>query len=65
MSCNRCGKKFDEWDKMFDFKVHRLIGYGSVHDGDMLYINLCPDCFDAVISAISGRWKINPIVEQS
>lgn len=27
--------------------------YGSIHDGDIVTINLCGDCFDKLVSAIN------------
>lgn len=47
--CTMCGKKFDIQDKYADLHFKKKIGYGSVHDGEVLELNLCCKCFDDVV----------------
>lgn len=61
--CNMCGKEFDFWDEQENFCFEYQIGYGSVHDGENLSLNLCCDCFDKVIDMIAPQCKINPLSE--
>lgn len=44
--CTICGKQFGLYDKYADLCFEKKIGYGSVHDGKTLQINLCCECFD-------------------
>lgn len=55
--CNKCGKKFDEFDMQADFNIRTYIGYGSEFDGDDLDIDLCCDCMDELIRSC----KISPL----
>ena len=49
--CNYCGKELDLFDLQEDFSIHRQhIGYGSIHDGDNVDLQLCCDCFDKLVS---------------
>lgn len=47
--CNHCGKELDFFDRQEDFSIHKQIGYGSIHDGDIVCMRLCCDCFDKLI----------------
>lgn len=55
--CNRCGRELDFWDIQEDFTIHRHVGYGSIHDGDVVNIRFCCDCFDAIVD----ECKVSPI----
>jgi len=46
--CNRCGKEIDA--NTYSFSYHQQLGYGSVHDGDELSVDLCPECTDELIT---------------
>jgi len=59
--CNRCGKELDFFDQQQDFTIHKHIGYGSVHDGDHVNLQLCCECFDKAVA----ECKISPIEEAS
>ena len=59
--CNICGKDFDKLDEAENFGLHYKVGYGSVHDGDEIDLDLCCSCFDEFIDYIISRCKINPI----
>mgnify|MGYP007010767109 CR=1 FL=1 len=60
--CNYCGKELDLFDLQEDFSIHRQhIGYGSIHDGDNVDLQLCCDCFDKLVS----ECNVSPIEEQS
>lgn len=61
--CNVCGKEFDMWDKQENFGLHYHVGYGSVHDGEVIELDLCCDCFDKVLEIILPMCQINPIRE--
>lgn len=61
--CNICGKEFDMWDKQENFELHYHVGYGSVHDGEVIELDLCCDCFDKVLEIILPMCQINPIRE--
>ena len=39
--------------------MHRHIGYGSVHDGDIVNLHLCCDCFDKIVD----ECKVSPVEE--
>lgn len=57
--CNQCGKELDFWDIQENFTIHSQIGYGSIHDGDDVHLQLCCDCFDKLVEDC----KVNPIME--
>ena len=57
--CNHCGKELDFFDRQEDFSIHKQIGYGSAHDGDIVCMRLCCDCFDKLIDECC----ISPIEE--
>lgn len=43
--------------------IHDRIGYGSKHDGSMLDLDICPDCFDKLIDGFAEKCAINPMKE--
>lgn len=47
--CNLCGKEFDEFDQQASFHISQRLGYGSVHDGDTLELDICCECMDKLI----------------
>lgn len=55
--CNLCGKSFDFWDEQENYVVHRIIGYGSKHDGDCIDLHVCCGCMDALIDSC----EISPV----
>ena len=57
--CNRCGKELDFWDIQGDFTLHKHIGCGSIHDGDIVRLQFCCECFDEIVD----ECKVSPIEE--
>lgn len=55
--CNMCGRELDEFDRDQSFTIHGTAGYGSVHDGDIVDLNLCCGCFDRLVE----QCAVNPI----
>ena len=56
-----CGEEFDCWDEQENFCFQHIIGYGSIHDGERIVINLCCNCFDKVIDIVVPICKTNPL----
>ncbi len=48
-TCNICGEPFNEFDEEQDFSIVKEIGYGSVHDGKTLELDICCKCMDKLI----------------
>ena len=61
--CNMCGKEFDFWDEQENFCFEHKVGYGSIHDGEQVSLNLCCDCFDKVIDIVAPMCQVNPLSE--
>lgn len=59
--CNVCGKNLDTFDKQSGITVEQNIGYGSVHDGEILNLRICCSCMDSIISSC----KIPPTKESN
>lgn len=58
--CNLCGKALDAFDEQQEFVIHNeKIGYGSVHDGDSVHLQLCCDCMDK----LAEQCMIDPIID--
>lgn len=55
--CTMCGKKLDFVEKYGNFSFQHRVGYGSKHDGDMICLSLCSDCFDRIVDIISMMSK--------
>ena len=55
--CNYCGKEFDFTDSILGFHAEQRLGFGSIYDGDLFYIDLCCGCLDRLIDSC----KITPI----
>lgn len=58
--CNHCGKLLDEWDLQEDFSIHKIVGYGSIHDGEEIELRLCCDCFDKAVE----ECELSPIIRE-
>lgn len=44
--CNVCGKTVEQvFENQMPISIHDRVGYGSKHDGSMLDLDICPDCF--------------------
>lgn len=56
--CNVCGRELTSFDKYADIALTQLVGYGSRHDGELVHIRFCCDCFDA----LADGCKIDPVV---
>lgn len=59
--CNMCGKDFDKCDEQEKFGMHYRVGYGSVHDFEVIDLDLCCHCFDKVMDWLIPQCKISPI----
>ena len=59
--CNMCGKVFDELDAINNFGIFSRPGYGSGHDGEVIHMNLCVDCFDQLVDSCT----VSPVCEPS
>ena len=57
--CTMCGRKFELHDKFANFCFEKQIGYGSVHDGEILKLNLCCKCFDRSVDILNLICKEN------
>lgn len=44
--CDMCRKVYDINDTENRFGIRHQFGYGSVHDGDELMVDLCCECAD-------------------
>lgn len=62
--CNVCGKTVEQvFENQMSISIHDRVGYGSKHDGSMLDLDICPDCFDKLIDSFAEKCAINPIKE--
>ena len=43
--------------------MYKRQGYGSVHDGDELSVDLCPECTDELITYLTEECTIPPLAE--
>ena len=57
--CTMCGKKFELHDICADLHFEKQIGYGSIHDGETLKLNLCCECFDRLAEILNLICKEN------
>lgn len=57
-TCNKCGKKFDEWDTEEGFSIYSTLGYGTKYDGSKLELDLCCKCMEKLIDSCA----VSPIV---
>lgn len=51
--CTMCGKKFEIHDEYANLYFEKQIGYGSIHDGETLELNLYCGCFDRLIDVLN------------
>lgn len=58
--CNVCGRHLDFFDIQQELVIHKLLGYGSKFDGDVIRLRMCCDCFDDLVEAC----KVSPIDEE-
>ena len=56
-------KKQQVFENQMLISIHDRIGYGSKHDGSMLDLDICPDCFDKLIDGFTEKCAINPMKE--
>jgi len=56
--CNVCGRELSAFDKYADIALTQLVGYGSSHDGELVHIRFCCDCFDHLVDGC----KIDPVI---
>jgi hypothetical protein len=61
--CNVCGKTFDMSDEQEGFGFNYDVGYGSVHDGEKIRLDMCCECFDKVLEYVLPLCKHSPIVK--
>ena len=48
--CEVCSRKM-----LVPSQIKLYAGYGSIYDGESVSLNLCPACFEAVISCLGQR----------
>lgn len=58
ITCNMCGKVFDEFDKQEEHGIHKWLGFGSKYDGDELDLDICCKCLDSLID----QCEITPLI---
>jgi len=62
--CNVCGKTVEQvFEGLMPISIHDRVGYGSKHDGSMLDLDICSDCFDKLIDSFVEKCAIKPIKE--
>lgn len=59
--CNVCGEDPRLKKVHIEIDIHQPIGYGSRYDGDKIDLDVCANCVDTVLEAISNVCKIPPI----
>lgn len=62
--CNKCGKLFNALDLDLKCEYHKVLGYGSKHDGKTIDINLCGDCLDEELESMQKRFKHSPFISE-
>jgi len=63
-ACNFCGKTVIGEDDYLSSDITEFIispGYGSGHDSDRIYFDICDDCLDNLIDSSKIRPKIQEI----
>lgn len=58
--CNICGEELSEIDKVADFSIERLLGYGTVYDGEILDMHICCACMERLINSCA----IDPVIHK-
>lgn len=62
--CNVCGKTVEHvFEGQMPISIHDRVGYGSKHDGSMLDLDICSECFDKLIDSFTEKCVINPMKE--
>lgn len=61
ITCNKCGKEFDLWDRQEAFHIYRDLGYGTKYDGSFLELDLCCKCMEELIESCSD----NPVIDKN
>lgn len=61
--CTMCNKEFDQWDASENHYIYYRFGYGSMHDDEILEVDLCCDCYDGVVDFIASKSKNNPLTD--
>ena len=61
ITCNVCGKEFNEFDKNSAISLYATAFFGSKYDGKHIKADICLDCFDRFVD----ECKINPIMRNS
>lgn len=56
--CNICGDDLDYFDLQQKFIIHKNVLYGSRYDLHTVYLQMCCDCFDTLVSVC----EISPIL---
>ena len=60
--CNMCGNQISKIDLACnEFSFEHRFGYGSIHDGDLLILELCSECQDKITAHLIENCKINPL----
>ena len=57
--CNKCGKKFDVFDRHEGFSLQGRFGFGTKFDGENYELDLCCDCMEKLVE----ECVVSPIVE--
>lgn len=60
--CNVCGKALKNPRDLDFVNIHFRIGYGSKYDGDMIDMDICPECLDKMLIKYIPTFKINPLI---
>jgi hypothetical protein len=53
ITCNKCGKKINLSEAGYEYNIYPFrvsFGYGSKHDLEHWYFDLCEDCIDKMVS---------------
>lgn len=63
-TCNMCAKDFNEFDRQENLGFHNHLGYGSIHDEEVIDLDICCECFDKMMDEyILPKCKIQPFIE--
>lgn len=61
--CNVCGKEFSDYDEQEHIGLHSQIGYGSKHDGDIIDLDICCDCFDVEHYVLHNIFQCDKMIQ--
>jgi len=61
--CNWCKKPLYRKDISGGVSLHKEMGYGSQFDGQLLDLDLCPECSDKFVKMIENQCKISMLVD--